>query len=100
MRRCLKKQILSKIFDLSASFGGVNTFYQCTALTHLEIHNISKLGNLGFNQCYNLTVGSLENILNALMTTTAQTCTLGTTNLSKLSEEQIAIDTNKGQTLN
>ena len=87
-------------FNIS-SFGGMNAFYQCTALTHLELYNISKLGNLGFNQCYNLTVGSLENILNALMTTTtAQTCTLGTTNLSKLSEEQIAIATNKGWTLN
>lgn len=87
-------------FNIS-TFGGLNTFYKCTALTHLELHNISKLGNLGFSHCYNLTVGSLENILNALMTTTsAQTCTLGTTNLSKLSEEQIAIATNKGWTLN
>lgn len=57
-------------FNIS-SFGGGQTFYQCTALTHLELYNISKLGNLGFNECYNLTVGSLENILNALMTTTS-----------------------------
>ena len=48
-----------------------------------------------------LTVDSLVNILNALPNASAsRVCNLGSTNLAKLTPEQIAIATNKGWTLN
>lgn len=88
------------------SFGYyARVFYKCTALETLEIYNIAN-GTIqgpydGFTYCTKLTVDSLMNIINALpVTTNRRTLGLGTTNLSKLSEEQIAIATNKGWTLN
>lgn len=88
------------------SFGFfARVFYKCTALETLEIYNISD-GNMsgtydGFTYCTKLTVDSLMNIINALPVSKRKSkLSLGTTNLSKLSEEQIAIATNKGWTLN
>ena len=88
------------------SFGFyARVFYGCTALETLEIYNISD-GSMsgtydGFTYCTKLTVDSLMNIINALPVSTRKSkISLGTTNLSKLSEEQIAIATNKGWTLN
>lgn len=78
-------------------------FSGCTSLKDLTIYNLPNINltNTGFTYCTSLTLQSLQNILNALpVTTSSYKCTLGTTNLSKLSEEQIAIATNKGWTLN
>lgn len=81
----------------------MSAFHQCSALQNLTIYNLPNINltNIGFSTCTSLTLQSLQNILNALpVTTSSYKCTLGTTNLSKLSEEQIAIATNKGWTLN
>ena len=81
----------------------MSAFNKCSALQNLTIYNLPNINltNIGFNTCTSLTLQSLQNILNALpVTTSSYKCTIGTTNLSKLSEEQIAIATNKGWTLN
>lgn len=88
------------------SFGFyARVFYGCTALETLEIYNIADYSLQGpydgFTYCTNLTVDSLMNIINALPVSTRKNkLALGVTNLFKLSEEQIAIATNKGWTLN
>lgn len=52
------------------------------------------------NGCPKLTVDSLLSLLNALADgVTDKTCKIGTTNLAKLTEEQKAIATDKGWTL-
>ena len=53
--------------------------------------------------CTALTVDSLVSVLNALQQLdegTSYTCTIGSDNLAKLSDQQKAIATNKGWTLN
>ncbi|WP_163319850.1 BspA family leucine-rich repeat surface protein [Dysgonomonas sp. 520] len=105
-----------------------NMFFKCTKLTTIpalnagEILNKSAVGNV-FNQCAaltdfgglqgirvsyslsfsnNLTVDSLMNCINGLADLTGSTTmvlTIGSTNLAKLSAEQIAIATDKNWTL-
>lgn len=78
-------------------------FYQCTSLQDLTIYNLPNidLSNTGFTYCTRLTLSSLQNIVNALPTTTSgYQCTIGTTNLAKLSDTDIQIATDKGWTLN
>lgn len=59
--------------------------------------------NVSFSSCSKLTVDSLKSILSALKdisgTGTSLTCTLGTTNLNKLSTAEKAVATQKGWTL-
>lgn len=81
----------------------ISTFWQCTSLQDLTIHNLPNidLTNIGFSTCTKLTLSSLQNIVNALPTTTSgYKCTIGTTNLAKLSDTDIQIATDKGWTLN
>lgn len=80
-------------------------FSRCTSLQNLSIGNINPnittLTNWYISACTLLTVDSLVNIMNALPTiTNTRTCTIGTTNLSKLSPEQLAIGVNKGWSIN
>ena len=60
------------------------------------------LDGWGLNYCNALTVDSLVSVLNALpqLDGTSYTCTIGSTNLAKLSDTQKAIATAKGWTLN
>ena len=61
------------------------------------------LTNWYINNCTALTVDSLVSVLNALQQLdegTSYTCTIGSDNLAKLSDEQKAIATSKGWTLN
>ena len=111
--------------DLSFNLTG-HPFYECTNLTSLTLGNCSKMeiftmfdrgaANLtdfsveklpnvdllnAFSPVSKLTHDSLLNILNALPETTeAYTCTLGSTNLAKLTDEEKAIAIDKGWTLN
>ena len=80
-------------------------FYDCTSLTNLNMDGAilpkSNLKQFGLDSCP-LTVDSLVSVLNALPQLdggTTYTCTIGSTNLGKLSDDQKAIATNKGWTL-
>ena len=78
-------------------------FHSCSALQDLTIHNLPNINltNTGLIYCTSLTLSSLQNIVNALPTTTSgYQCTIGTTNLAKLSNTDIQIATDKGWTLN
>ena len=76
-----------------------NTFNTTTNLTNINSGtNISN--DIMFSNCNKLTVTSLLSIINNLATVTnSKTLTLGSTNLAKLTDGQIAIATNKGWTL-
>ena len=81
----------------------VNTFQYCNSLEDITIQGV--IGQKGFNvsSCTKLTHDSLLSIINALKdysgTTTAQTVTLGATNLAKLTDAEKATATEKGWTL-
>lgn len=80
-----------------------NMFEYCTSLQDLTLHNLPNINltNTGLIHCTSLTLSSLQNIVNALPTTTSgYKCTIGTTNLAKLSDTDIQIATDKGWTLN
>ena len=102
-------------------------FYGCTSLTSIPqldtsnvtimnyffgFTNINTLTDLGgfknlsisiaayfFDKCPNLTVESLMNVINNLATVSGRSLKFGTTNLNKLTPEQIAVATSKGWTL-
>lgn len=78
-------------------------FANCSALQDLTIYNLPNINltDAGFSKCTSLTLQSLQNIINALpVTTSGYRCTIGTTNLNKLSDADIQIATDKGWTLN
>lgn len=81
-----------------------NMFYNCTALENVTFEGtIPVRGNMSvFSSCPNLTVDSLMSFINALTNmsdTATYTITIGSTNLAKLTEEQIQIATDKRITL-
>ena len=81
-----------------------NMFYNCTALENVTFEGtIPVRGNMNvFSSCSKLTVESLMSFINALtnMSSSATyTITIGSTNLAKLTEEQIQIATDKRITL-
>lgn len=81
----------------------MDCFKYCSKLQTLNIWTLPEISltNAGFTWCVSLTPRSLMSIIEALPNTTkGYKCTLGTTNLSKLSTDQILIATNKGWTLN
>lgn len=76
-----------------------NCFYSCTSLTTITGNPNFKV-SLNLSTCTNLTHDSLMVVINGLQTvTTTQTLTLGETNLSKLTEADKKISTDKGWTL-
>lgn len=82
----------------------INMFYNCTALENVTFEEtIPVRGNITvFSTCPNLTVESLMSFINALTNmsdTATYTITIGSTNLAKLTEEQIQIATDKRITL-
>lgn len=78
---------------------GLNSaFTGATALKRLEFYNISD--NINISDCTRMERSDLLVVLNNLATVTStMTCTLGSTNLAKLTDEDKAIATNKGWTL-
>jgi hypothetical protein len=71
-------------------------FTYCLALTNLGGFKNLKT-NLDLSNCLNLTHDSLMNVINNLATVENNpTLTLGTTNIAKLTDNEIAIATNKG----
>ena len=82
----------------------INMFYNCTALENLTFEGtIPVRGNvIVFSYSNKLTVKSLMSFINALTNmsdTATYTITIGSTNLAKLTEEQIQIATDKRITL-
>ena len=78
-----------------------STFYNCDNLTHLTI-DVVIAGAINLSWSPKLTRASLLSVLNALKdfsNSTKRTCTLGPTNLAKLSDADKAIATRKGWTL-
>lgn len=81
------------------------TFYNCSNLEYLDFDIIPAVSATGWglSTCTKLTHDALMNIINALEMFSGvfkPTCTLGTTNLAKLTVDEIAIATNKGWILN
>lgn len=81
-----------------------NSFYNCTSLENLYFHDLpdsDKYTTWKLEDCINLTKESLLNVLNALPSTSVigRKVSIGETNILKLSEDDIAIATNKGWTL-
>ena len=81
---------------------GEGAFVECYSLTSVTIGNGFNADNLDLSYSELLSVDTLVGMLNALADRTglsAYTLTLGSTNLEKLSNEQIAIATEKNWTL-
>ena len=83
--------------------GWSNTFYGCSNLEYIDFDIIPFVSATGWglSTCTKLTHDALMNIINALemkpnFTLIKPICSLGTTNLAKLTEDEIAIATNKG----
>lgn len=88
-----------ELIDMSNATSVTEMFNGCSSLTTLGGFKGLSI-SLDLSSCSLLTTTSLLNVLSNLATvTTSQTLTLGTSNLSKLSDEQKAIATNKGWTL-
>ena len=77
----------------------VNCFTNCTALKTITGNPNFKV-SLSLSACKNLTHDSIMVVINGLQTVTeAQTLTLGSENLAKLTEADKKIATDKGWTL-
>ena len=104
-----------------------NMFYNCTSFTSIPLLDTTNVTNMDYifgfstmnnltylggfknlsisaasyflDRCPNLTVESLMNVINNLATVSGKTLNFGSTNLNKLTAEQIAIATSKGWTL-
>lgn len=73
-------------------------FQDCDNLTNLKVGKITV--NFKFANCGKLSHDSLMNVINALEPTeTTKTLTIGTKNLAKLTEAEIAVATEKGWTV-
>ncbi len=81
-----------------ASNASLNMFQQCTSLTNLKVGKITV--NFKFTDCNSLSHESLLNVIAALEATdTTKTLTIGSTNLAKLTADEIAVATGKGWTV-
>lgn len=79
---------------------GSSTTNSCTSLTTISFVENCIGANISFKYCDALSHDSLISILNGLKTVTStRTCTLGATNLAKLTDEEKAIATQKNWTL-
>ena len=84
---------------VTSASGYSGMFSNCNTVENLELVGEIKNYNISFSGLTRLTHESLINILNALCENGTATCSLGSTNLAKLTDEEKAIATNKGWTL-
>ncbi len=101
---------VDKIDFTSLNTSNVNDYHMmfqnCCSLVDIGLIGTIPMSGLNLNTCYNLSHETLLKFLNALYdyasegSTDTYTLTLGTTNLAKLTDEEKAIATNKGWTLN
>lgn len=90
---------MSKVTDMNLMFS------YCISLTDLNMDGATlpdiDLTRISLYTCTALTTNSLVSILNALpITTNGYALTIGSTNLAKLTDEQVVIAINKGWTIN
>ena len=79
---------------------GSSTTNSCTSLTTISFVKNCISANISFRYCDVLSHDSLISILNGLKTVTSRkVCTIGATNLAKLTDEEKAIATQKNWTL-
>ena len=80
-------------------------FQSATGLTNMNMTGVVATNNLNLSYCTKLTKESLMSVINCLQDyseytgSTKWVCTLGTTNLAKLTDAEKAIATEKGWTL-
>lgn len=72
-----------------------DTFTSCKSLQNVSFKGTINV-DIAMNGCQKLTVASLLSLLNALVPGANKTCKIGTTNITKLTEEQRMIAINKG----
>ena len=85
--------------DLSKGIKLISTFSGCTSLENITFTGTIKI-NINLADSELLTHDSLMSLINALINdASSKTVTIGSTNLSKLTDEEKAIATNKGWTL-
>ncbi len=84
-------------FDTSSATNISYMFRDCTALETCNLYGVKVNFDLSYSPL--LTVDSLVYIIDNAQTVSKITMTLGTTNLAKLTTEQIAVATGKGWTL-
>ena len=94
-----EKLVTIRLLSVHSSTTYSGTFSNCSALANITMDGT--IGqNISFADCKKLTHASLMSIIEHLGTVTAtRTCTLGTTNLAKLTDTEKAIATQKGWTL-
>ena len=96
----LKSPCSLDLSDITLAEGcGINpyTFFRCNVKDIYPFRNINSYCDLtAITLSQEVLLRFINNLAEA---TTTQTLTLGTTNLAKLSEDQIAIATNKGWTV-
>ena len=84
--------------NCATSYGLNTAFKGCINLEELKFYNI--VSSIYLKDCTKMTREALVEVLNNLATVTeTRKCTLGETNLAKLTDEDKAIATNKGWTL-
>lgn len=96
---CIKLQSVPE-WDVSNVKNMFNIFYGCKSLTNLGGFVGLQIA-LNLSPCSGLTSEAIMNVINkaADVTASPKTLTLGSTNIAKLTEAQIAVATNKGWTL-
>lgn len=100
---CINLKTIDKLVVSNKCTLFTNWFSNCPALENLTIEGTISAD--GFNVSWSnlLTINSLMSIINALKdyagSTITHTCTLGTTNLAKLTDAEKAVATQKGWTL-
>jgi len=97
---CTSLHTISHSLDFSNVESQIDTtFTSCKQLSYVRFSGTINV-DIYMNGCPKLTVDSLLSLLNALADgVTDKTCKIGSTNLAKLTEEQKAIATDKGWTL-
>lgn len=93
----IEKLILSETTNYSTAM------FNCSTLEHLIVDGIIDRNGFNVSTCKKLSHESLMSIINILKdysgTSETRTCTLGATNLAKLTDAEKAIATEKGWTL-
>lgn len=96
--RCLYDLDFSNLDTSAVTSTPIAMFNECPNLTNLKVGKINK--SFKFSGCNQLSHESLLNVIAALEATEdALTLTIGSTNLAKLTEEEIAVATEKGWTV-